>query len=392
MRLFLAALSICATPAIADELSVSDLVAREGISAARASLQQTEATPDRQMAIAALGFLQGIEQAYQARWRIGATEPLLPLPILAASLPANPAPAPMRADVVNALARDLDAAMQATRDALPQNDAALVLRPADLWLDVNADGARDADESLLSLIGIPLPEGAGEEIRFDAADLDWLRAYTHLISAISQLILAFDPEPALAQRLALAEELERQFADPPGQLAREPYFANEALVFGPLVDRAAVTLQTLRHQPDRDGIARAADHLRAMIAANHDFWTAVRAESDNDREWIPNDDQQAALGFDLPPDAGTAWLAVLDDARQVLDGRMLIPFWRFAPTYGIDLGKWLEEPRPVDPVDWLQGTAALPYRGQGITVSRDNWSRFLTLFQGRAGLYMVLFN
>lgn len=378
--------------ALADDTTTSALIASRGLAGAAAELQAAEATPDRDMALAAVRFLAGIESAYQARWRIGATSGVLPVPVLNTDLPPNPDPQPMAPDFLNALAADLGAAMQATRETLPDGDAALVLRLTDLWVDVDGNGTRDPDEDLTHLIGMPIPEGVTPEIRFDASDVHWLRAYTHLIGAMTDLTLAFDPEPALARRMALSDALTQQFAQPPGQMARDPRFINEAMAWGPMVDRIAAVVQTLRNQPDPDRIATAAQHLQDMIAANRDFWTAVASETDNDREWIPNDSQQAALGFDLPPDAGAAWLGVLDDAQAVLEGRMLVPFWRFAPGHGIDLKAWIDDPAPVDLIDWFQGSAALPYARPGLTVGDDNWTRFTSMFQGRAGLYMVLFN
>ncbi len=387
-----AALMAQATVAMADDTATSAMIAAKGLAATSAELDATPQSPDRDMARAAVRFLSGIEAAYHARWRIGATAGVLPVPVLATDLPPNADPQPMTPDFLNALAADLGAAMQATRDTLPQGDGALILRLTDLWFDVDGNGTRDPAEDLIALVGLPIPEGVTPEIRFDASDAHWLRAYTHLIGAMTDLTLAFDPEPALARRIALSDTLAQQFAQPPGQMARDPRFLNEAMAFGPIVDQIAVAVQTLRHQPDPARIASAAQHMQDMIAANRDFWTAVGAETDNDREWIPNDAQQAALGFDLPPDAGDAWLGVLDDAQAVLDGRLLVPFWRFAPGYGIDLKAWIDNPAPVDLIDWIQGTAALPYATPGMTVGDDNWGRFTGMFQGRAGLYMVLFN
>lgn len=390
-----AALALCALsawPVRADDVTTSSLIATEGLSGAVAQLEVAPPSPDRDLALAALHFLRGLESAWQARWRIGATDPVLPLPVLGTALPRNPAPQPMQADFLSILAEELGAAMETSRDALPQGDAALVLRLPDLWLDVDSDGRRGPDEGLTHLAGLPLPEDGLAEIRFDAADGNWLRAYTHLIQSMTELTLAFDPRPALARRIALGAVLADQFAEPPGQLARPPNLDQQAQVFGPLVDNLAVLLQTLRNQPDKARVADAADHLRHMIAANRAFWTAVADETDNDREWIPNDRQQAALGFVLPEGAGRTWLAVLGDAEQALDGRMLVPFWRFAPGYGIDLSMWLDDPKPVDVIDWIQGSAALPHARPGLTVGSENWGRFLAMFPGRAGLYMVLFN
>ena len=129
-----------------------------------------------------------------------------------------------------------------------------------------------------------------------------------------------------------------------------------------------------------------------MIAENRLFWNSVGQEQDNDREWIPNDAQQAALGFDLPQGTGPAWLAVLDAAQDMLDGRQLIPFWRLAPGHGIDLSLWIKDPQPVDLVGWVQGSAALPYMRQGLTMGGDVFENVTQMFGARTGLYMVLLN
>lgn len=391
MSRLIALLLLSAAPALADDTTTSRLIAAEGLSAAAAQLEARAASPDRDMALSAVRFLGGIEAAYQARWQMGATEPLLPLPVLGAALPSNPEPRAMRADDINRMMQDLSLAMEETRQALPAGDGALVLDLADLWLDVDADKRRSPQEGLAQLAALPLPQGA-TQLRFDAADMHWLRAYTHLIEGMATLILAFDPGPALAQKLALDGALAAQFAEPPGQKARAPSLDMQARALGPMVDRIAVLLQTLRQQPDPDLTRAAGDHLRAMVAANRNFWQVVAQEEDNDREWIPNDRQQAALGFELAPGTGSLWLDILYEVDEALAGRMLIPFWRFAPGYGIDLQMWLDQPSPLDPVDWAQGSAALPYGRPGLTAGRDNWDRFLNLFGDRLVLYMMLLN
>jgi hypothetical protein len=391
MRRLLAVLSLIAGRAFADDTTTSGMIAKTGLTQTVQSLSARPASSERDMALSAVTFFQGIQGAYQARWQIGATDPLLPLPLLGMPLPPNPAPRPMQADFVNTIMTDLSAVMQNTRDNLPETDAVLVLDLDDLWLDVNADGIRTQDEDLARLTGLPLPEG-DHTIRFDAADVHWLRAYTHLIDATATLVLAFDPEPALAARIDLQAELNKQFSQPPGQMARTPSFNRQAQEYGPLVDRIAVVLQTLRHQPDPDLTRAAQTHLQDMVTANIDFWKAVKAETDNDREWIPNDAQQAALGFDLPEGTGAQWLAVLDDMDQALRGKMLIPFWRFAPGYGVDLSLWLQDPQPVEIADWAQGSATLPYLRPGLTVGRDNLDGFMQMFGGNAVLYMLLLN
>ena len=391
MRRLLVVLSLIAGPAFADDTTTSGMIAETGLAHTAETLSAQPPSPERDMALSAVTFLAGIEAAYQARWRIGATDPLVPLPLLGTPLPPNPDPQPMQAKFVNAIMTDLVQAMQNTRSALPATDAALVLDLDDLWLDVNADGIRTSDEDLPRLTGIPGAEDL-PTIRFDAADIHWLRAYTHLVEGVATLILAFDPEPALAARIQLQSELDKQFAQPPGQMARAPNLHRQAKEYGPLVDRLAVVLQTLRQQPDPELTRAAGLHLQHMVTANIDFWQAVKAETDNDREWIPNDTQQAAAGFTLPERTGARWLAVLADMDQVLKGDMLVPFWRFSPGYGVDLSMWLQDPAPVEFADWVQGTAALPYLQPGLTVGSDNLDSFMQMFGGNAVLYMVLLN
>ena len=393
MRRFLAALLLSATPALADDTTTSGLIAEQGLSAARAELESASASADRDMALAAVLFLSGIENAYQERWRIGATSPLFPAPVLGTELePPNPSPDPMQSDFLNGIADELVIAMRASRDALPETEGALILHLPDLWFDIDGNGNRGPSEGLLELVMIPMPEGVDGKIRFDAADAEWLRAYTHLIEAICTLLLAFDPEPALARNIGLAEALHQQFSTPTGETSSGEHMPTDAMDLGPIVDMAAVAVHTLRNQPDKAKIREAQQHFVQMIDANRNFWEMAAEETDNSREWIPNDNQQAALGFDIPKGAGQAWVAVLDDAELVLGGERLIPFWRFAEGYGIDLQKWINDPQPVDLVSWIQGSAALPYTRSGKMVDRGSWSNFTEMFMGRAGLYMVLFN
>lgn len=401
----LAALSLIAAPAWSPAWGqdLSETFAAWGIGGARAELEaqapapgsnpdgEPNGDPDRALALAATHFLGGIEAALQARWRIGATQPLVPLPVLGSTLPDNPDPAPMTEDFLNAIMRDLSTAMQQTRAALPEAPAVLELDLRALWLDVDGNGARSPGEEVAALIGLPLPEGPAR-VRFDAADVHWLRAYTHMIEGTASLILAFDPTPALAERIALDAALDAQFAQPPGQMARAPSLDAQAQAWGPLLDRIAVVLATLRHAPDPALTAEAGLHLQEMVAANRRFWEEVARETDDDREWIPNDAQRAALGFDLPPQTGPMWLAILDEVEGALEGRLLIPHWRFAPGHGIDLAHWLRDPVALDVVPWIQGPAALPYARPGLTIGRDSWDRFTGSFRGPAGLYMLLLN
>ncbi|TRW98363.1 hypothetical protein FNJ84_06180 [Paracoccus sp. M683] len=391
--------ALSGSPLWADDTVTSGMIARQGLTATLQHLRARPPGPDRDMALAATGFLTAIQSGYQSRWQYGNTSPaggsmLFSLPVIDTTLPPNPDPQPMPDTLINGIMGYLAGAMPGIRDEMPQDagDGALVLRLDDLWFDGTLNGERDPGEDLRDLLFLPLPDGTPGEIRFDAADLYWLRAYTHMVEGMAQAVLAFDPQPEVAAvmqlRRALADQQETQAPESP-----EDFDAlMQKDMFERPVDTAWIILQTLRHQPDAALIDAARANFRAMIAANRDFWQAVATETDNDREWIPNDTQKAVLGFELPPGTGTTWLAVLDQADMILTGERLIPHWRFGPGYGIDLGKWLDAPVPVDLLAWMQGSQAMTYAREGEVLDGTAWRQFNQMFGGSAGLYMVLLN
>ena len=153
-----------------------------------------------------------------------------------------------------------------------------------------------------------------------------------------------------------------------------------------------LALTALRQQPDVARVQAARDHWLAMIAANRQFWAAVEAETDNDREWIPNDRQQSALPVTLEPGTGATWLRVLDEAEAVLQGRLLLPHPMLPEGVGIGLSSWMATPGPIDLMAWVQGVGAVPYAARGPRISALSWRRFSALAQGRAGALALWFN
>jgi hypothetical protein len=61
-----------------------------------------------------------------------------------------------------------------------------------------------------------------------------------------------------------------------------------------------------------------------------------------------------------------AWLETVAEAKQVVHGKKLLPFWRGSdPKRGVNLRRVFTEPRSLDPILWVQGTAATPYLEEG---------------------------
>lgn len=398
MRGILASMAVVlgvTTPALAD-MTLSSEIGTTGIAATAARLQALPSpTPDEAFALGGLRFLTGVERALQLRWQTGVRADWSEIPILRLPIPENPAARPFAAADVTTLFTGITADMQAARDALAQvqGDVGLDIRVADLWFDINADGKRDEGEAVFAVAGMTManitPWGMqmppDPVIRFDTADAAWLTAYTHFLSAFGETALAFNPEPVVGRVIASADAAKALWGDTPPPNAMD-------MMFGRQVDRAAMVLLALQQQPDATRARAAHAHLLSMVTENRRFWALVEAETDNDREWVPNDRQVSGLGLPMPPGTGARWQAVLADAEKILKGELLIPFWRFGGEAGIDINALLQNPPPVDLITMIQGEAFLPYAKKGPRATADSWRDFQNIVQGDAALFAVFLN
>jgi hypothetical protein len=392
------------TPALA-EIDVSASIGKNGITATLTTLESLSRphTEAEVFAIGALHFLAGIEGALQRQWQTGMDQTLgdvgaeLGIPLLRLPVPPNPTPQPFSGVLVSRLFADLDADMQAARTALdtlpPDKEFGLDISFSDIWFDVNMDGARDPSEGGLQILGPQLmgwqwvePDPAAPPIviRFDAADAAWLSAYTHVLSGLANTILAYDPAASIDRVIAAKAALKM----PPPPMDSYDYDAS----FGQFADAFAMLEGAVNQPPDTARAKVAKEHFLAMIADNRRFWAAVAKETDNDREWIPNDHQTAALGFTLPMGTGRTWLVVLANGEALLQGRVLIPYWRGAEGQGINLGRMFDEPAPISITGWFQGWAAVPYLEKGPVIDSRSLQMFDALMGGNAGLMMVFLN
>lgn len=402
MKAALVALLALATPAAAQTLSQE--IGTNGIAPTLARLKaQPEPALEDIFAIGGLHFLGAVERALQVQWRTGADQvtgnagDTLGLPFLRLPVPPNPAPEPFTGAVITQLFTDIDADMQAARIALatlPQGEEfGLDLTFSDLWFDVNQNSTREAEEDALAILGPQLlgwqwqppdPAAPPLTVRFDAADAAWLAAYTHVMSGVANTILAYDPAASIDRVIASRTALKVAQPDP----ADYSFDAS----FGQFLDAFAMLEGAVNQQPDAARAKVAKDHFLAMIAENRRFWTLVAAEMDNDREWVPNDTQTSALGFNLPPGTGDIWLGVLADGEALLQGRLLIPYWRGPDGQGINLGRMFDEPAPISITGWVQGWASVPYLEQGPVVNSTSLRQFEAMMGGNAGLMMVFLN
>jgi hypothetical protein len=350
--------------------------------------------------LAGAQFLRGVELALQTRYRFGATDGIEVLPVLRLKLPDNPDAEPFSGAVIETIFADLDAQMDAARDTLAQiDDDAQFTATIDLssvWLDANADGVRQDAEPLLTLgaeaIGgrraiMALDERPGAMvIDFDQSDVAWLTAYTHLLSGTSNMVLAFAPAAIIDEVMGAGAQLDALRVDDAGLPAAEaPLF----------VDMAMTLITTLEQQPDASRTQAARTHMLAMVSENRNFWQRVGMETDQAREWIPNDAQTSGMPIDFPGGTGTAWLAVLDDLEALLEGELLAPHWRLGTrgaTHGINIKTVLDSPQSFDLLGLIQGAGILYAVEEGPLISDANWRSFQNLVGRQGGFFPFLLN
>ena len=393
-RKTLAALFLTASAAAAQDTAISDMIATDGLAATEAKLSADQSTPTQQFALGGVRFLRAIEKTLQTRWRLGMNTDFSELPVLRLPVPANETPDPFTPDAITQLFEVLNTDLVAAAEPLgsiADTDAVdLPIRLTDLWFDINMNASRDEGEGVAEVGGIALtgrPTDIIESpvIHFDTADAAWLAAYTHFLSAFGELLQAFDPTEQIA-RVSEASAAMAALGDESGYSNALDY------QFGTHIDRVAIILMTLNQQPDATHTRAAHAHLVQMIAHNEALWARVAAETDNQGEWIPNDNQQQALGLEVPEGTGETWQAVLADAKALLNGDKLIPYWRLREGAGLNLQKMFHDPVPVDLVEWVHGIALLPFAEEGERVTPDNWFRFERMMRGDALLFVAFLN
>ncbi|MEY4984978.1 MAG: hypothetical protein RIR62_3244 [Pseudomonadota bacterium] len=389
----LALSALCALPAAAQDISAE--IATAGLTATEARLAALPApAPAERFALGGVRFLRAIEGTFQTRYRSGLQDPTGMVPLLRLDQGSAPDAVFAPGDVAQLFREASDglAAARAPLDGLAGGaEFALEIRLADLWFDVNADGARTPDEDLLPLVGPAVmgwrwfdrdPAAPAPVIRFDRADAAWLAAYTHLLQGVADLVLAYDPTDALTRVAASQAAMD----------AIAPPVFEEMFQLTPAVDAIWVMLEALEQEPDAARMASARDHFLAMVAENRTFWATVAQETDDDAEWLPKDGQTSALGLQLPAGTGATWLAVLADGEALLKGEKLVPYWRMSEGGGVNLARVFSEPRPVDLKDWIQGEGALPYLDKGPLVSGESWNSFSAMLGGDAMLFAIWLN
>ena len=373
--------------------------ANETLSQAQARLAGiSEKTGDQHFALGAVHFLRGIEKTLQTRWQYNASMEYLDIPVLRLPVEPNPNAMPFRADLVTDIFAELRADMDASREALNavNGEVALRINLQDLWFDINMNEVRDENEGIMEIGASAVMSRrqlrdmgqmpANIKVQFDTADVAWLTAYAHLISGVSEMVLAFDPTEAIEVVMQSNAEMAALRGGPP--MALTGFIRDE----DKWIDRFAMVYGALNTQPEASHTRAAHAHFLEMIAENKVFWAKVAQETDNQMEWIPNGNQQSALGFEMPENTGIAWQAVLADAEAILNGELLVNHWRVSPAAGLNVKEMFMNPPVVDIVTWIQGSGLLPYMERGPVATSASMRAFERLVSGNSIGFAFMLN
>lgn len=371
-----------------------------GEAAMLARLKQAPDDDQARFGLAVTQLMAGVERLMQSLYRYGLRHNVITgfIPILRLPTPENPNPQPIRYEdtrqILQTFLEDL-ATVRTTLEPIKDPNVKLPLHIGLVRLDLNADGKVEQTESFwrifesINRLGIKEQQAKGFLIAFDAGDAVWLQGYCNLLGAIGEFALAHDGQEFFN---SLAHVV---FAKPdtPYPFLTNSYPAAFGFAGVDFVDIVAF-FHLLRFpvvEPQR--MARALQHLQTTTALSRQSWKLITAETDNDREWLPNPKQISVIPrARVTQDMITGWLSFLDEADTLLQGKKLIPFWRVREVRGVNLNKVFLEPRPIDVILWLQGTGAAPYLELGRQTDSQVWTQLVQVFEGQFFGFAVWFN
>jgi hypothetical protein len=320
---------------------------------------------------------------------------MMQMPILRMPVEANPNPEPLDYQKYRAILETLFDGLSAADALLAEGAKGDVKLPIDLLkvrADINGDGKADDNESFGFILQAltrraepePLPDLS---FAFDKADILWLRGYIQFITAAAQFGLSVDFEESFNKTahvyfpragLPMQEELVR----PVQAMSFVDNSMGDALAMVHLLNWQVTDAERLKDVRLR---------LKTLAQLSRDSWAAARAETDNDNEWLPNAKQTSKLSAAPVDDAIIdGWLLVMDEFEAVLDGKKLMPHWRFEK--GFNVKRFFEDSKRIDVVLILAGVDAIPFLEAGTVSTSAGWNSLARVFGGNFLGYAIWFN
>ncbi|MEP6564762.1 MAG: hypothetical protein ABJB10_06450 [Mesorhizobium sp.] len=324
------------------------------------------------------------------------------LPLMRLPVPDNPNPEPLTYEEFRAILvayRDRLEKSAASLGSVPADaDIGLVIDLAHVGVDLDEDGNITPQESLAAIMAA-LSNHSGDApvatplvFRFDRADGFWLQGYAEFLMAQADFWLAHDFKNMFdgsfhmlfpRAKLPLQDILIPLDGGTGGGILSSEWRLADFISLVHLINWPVV-------EPERRQVARR--HLLEMIRLSREDWKAIRAETDNDREWLPGPQQKGTnrlTGLEVGEDQVQAWLATLTMADDLLEGRTLLPHFRITGK-GINMKRFFDEPKTFDLVLSITGPAIAPYLESGKILTSEEFGQVQRQFGGGGFLTFAL--
>ena len=375
----------------------------EGEAALLQELAAHENNDQVRFGLGVLQFLQAFEGLEQDLFRYGLREAVTrgawPLPRLPVQTNQSSEMEMISYDKARAIVERFSkklAQAEGTLAAIKDEKVKLSLHFGLIKLDLNGDGEASEEESLWKQYaalsrntGVSQEKASKFYISFDRGDVHWLRGYCHLIGAFPEMYLAYDSRELFQHTAHL---LFAKVDSPYDFLAtgrkvhplRDSFDAADVIAAIHLINCPVV-------EPKR--METALHHFEAVVSESRVSWRYILAETDDDHEWLPNPNQTGVIpNVRVTKEMVQSWSEVMDEVEKLLEGKLLLPFWRGEEPVGINVRKVFLDPRTFDLVLWVQGTAAAPYLERGERTGKDTWTRLMRDFGGHFPGFAFWFN
>jgi len=334
-------------------------------------------------------LMRGTERLMQSLYRYGMSQSPLSssIPFVRLPIPQNPKPDTITYDALQQVFQgwiDDLSTVRSTLEPIQDQNLKLALRLGLIRLDFNGDGKSDDTEMLWQVFnavtGMEVTEKDAQQflIAFDHGDALWLQGYTHVLGAIAEFLRAYDSR----ELFAACAHLFFQNVDTPHKFLltsrrKSPEDYSNNFEFFDLI--AAIHLSKFPLvEPQR--MTTVLNHMKSVIRLSRESWKSILAETDRDREWLPNPKQTSVIpNVRVTDEMLKSWFKSLDETSLVLEGKKNLPFWRDSKLT-INFAKIFTEPRTFDLVSWIQGTAATPYLEKGKVTDIRVWNEMLDAF------------
>jgi hypothetical protein len=346
-------------------------------------------------------FMSGTERLMQSLYRYGMIQNPVSgsLPFLRLPVPQNPKPQTLTYDglqqVFQTWIDDL-ATVRTTLEPIKDQNLKLALRLGLIRLDFDGNGKADDKEMLWqifnSVTGARVTEKEAQQflIAFDRGDALWLQGYTHVLGAIGEFLRAYDSR----ELFAACAHLFFQDVDTPHKFLlttrRKP--PDDYSYFFQMLDLVSAVHLAKFPLVEPQRMMTILNHMKSVISLSRESWKSILAETDSDREWIPNPKQTSVIPqVRVTDEMVSSWLSSLNEITAILDGKKNLPFWR-DEKLSIDFARIFTEPRNFDLGAWFQGTAATPYLEKGKITDMNVWNTMVSAFGSNLFGFVVWFN